>query len=437
MKAQKLGLVLGINIAAACLMLQGCKAKQGGKGQPPPTDRVTVISRPAPAPAPRPAPVAQPQPLPPQPVQQEPVVAETALPPPPAPVMQNPPPPPPSAVRTVKKLPTAPVKGPKAKPAAATVKAPATPVGASSNEYIVKPGDTLFLISKRTNYRQSAIIAANPGLNPNRLRVGQKLNMPGAVAAPAQDVAKTAPAAKDGAKDEAGKDNVKLAAASAPAVAAPAAADTKPPVKTRTGFVPYEGPTKDYVVQSGESLGFIAGKFGISIRALKALNGLKNDVLRAGQKLKVPAEKQTPASLAAAAKDASAKPAVAAKGDDAKAAPAVKAAAAPAPAADVAKPADPAKVEAPAKPVEEAAKVEEPAPAPTPAAEEPAPAPAPAALTHTVKEGEDLVSIAIAYGISPSALMDINDLKPTDEVKPGQILKLPPNARRTSDPAGE
>ena len=436
MKAQKLGLVLGINIAAACLMLQGCKAKQGGKAvQPSPTgNRVTVISRPS-APAPRPAPaVVAPAPeqpaLPPQPTQPEPVVVETTL-PPPAPVVQTPPPPPPppapSAVRTVKKLPAAPVKGPKAKPAAATVKAPASPAGASSNEYIVKPGDTLFLISKRTNYRQSAIIAANPGLNPNRLRVGQKLNMPGAVGVPAQSVAKAAPAAKDVAKDDAGKEkeNVKLAAAVAPVPAAPAAADTKPPVKTRTGFVPYEGPTKDYVVQSGESLGFIAGKFGISIRALKALNGLKSDVLRAGQKLKVPAEKQTPASLAAAAKGAPAKPAVAAKGDDAKAAPAVKAAAAPAPAAEAEKPAEPAKVEAPVKPAEEPAKVEEPAPS----AEEPAPAPAPAALTHTVKDGEDLVSIAIAYGISPSALMDINDLKPTDEVKPGQVLKLPANAR--------
>ena len=46
-----------------------------------------------------------------------------------------------------------------------------------------------------------------------------------------------------------------------------------------------------------------------------------------------------------------------------------------------------------------------------------------------MKEGDDLVSIAIAFGISPSALMDINDLKPTDEVKPGQVLKLPANAK--------
>ena len=46
-----------------------------------------------------------------------------------------------------------------------------------------------------------------------------------------------------------------------------------------------------------------------------------------------------------------------------------------------------------------------------------------------MKEGDDLVSIAIAYGISPSALMDLNDLKATDEIKPGQILKLPANAK--------
>ena len=60
---------------------------------------------------------------------------------------------------------------------------------------------------------------------------------------------------------------------------------------------------------------------------------------------------------------------------------------------------------------------------------EPAPVPEPAGNTYTVKEGDDLVSIAIAYGIAPSALMDINDLKPTDEVKPGQVLKLPANAK--------
>ena len=49
--------------------------------------------------------------------------------------------------------------------------------------------------------------------------------------------------------------------------------------------------------------------------------------------------------------------------------------------------------------------------------------------THTVKEGEDMVSIAILYSISPSTIMDLNDLKANDTLTPGQVLKLPANAK--------
>ena len=196
--------------------------------------------------------------------------------------------------------------------------------------------------------------------------------------------------------------------------------------------MPYEGPTKEYVVKSGDSLGKIAMEYGISIRALKALNGLQTNQLRAGQKLKVPTEKQTAAKAAvAAAKPAAVKPAAAKPAEPAKDAAPKKDVAAPTPAAvpeakpaevaaakpaETAKPAEAVKTEAPSAPVAEPA---------APAVEATA-APAP---TYTVKEGDDLVSIAIAYGIAPSALMDINDLKPTEEVKPGQVLKLPPNAK--------
>ena len=36
MKAQKLGLVLGMNMAAACLVMQGCKAVKPAADLPPP-----------------------------------------------------------------------------------------------------------------------------------------------------------------------------------------------------------------------------------------------------------------------------------------------------------------------------------------------------------------------------------------------------------------
>ena len=417
MNVQKLGLVLGVNMVAACLMMQGCAAPGSAKaGKSASTTVKAETTLPPSSPSTKPVITVLPPKRPAQPV-----VTSVPEPPPVQPVVTTQPttPPPvvvdqpavsrPSSVRTVSALPPKPApKKPKAKPAAApTAAAPAPAPAAATTEYVVKPGDTLFLISKRTNYRQSAIVAANPGLNPDRLRVGQKIKMPGAIAAPAVAKAPTKSDAKPAAKDKDGK----VLPAAAPS---PAAADTKAPVKTKSGYVPYEGPTKEYVVKNGDSLGKIAGEYGITIRALKALNGLQKDNVRVGQKLKVPTEKQV-----ATAKKAPA----AAKETAEKKDPAVKEAAAPAPAAAEAT----KEAAAPAAPTVDETK---PADAEKPAEEE-KPAEAPAARTHVVKEGEDLVQIAISYTISPSVLIDLNDLK-SEEVKPGQVLKLPPNAKGNS-----
>ncbi len=395
MKAQKLGLVLGINMAAACLMMQGCKNPDAVKpGRPyvsqPPQDKVIIVSRPAPRPAAVPERVLPPQSAP-TAVAVRPVPPPPPLPPPVQPVVNQP-----SAVRTIKPLPAPASKAPTAKPASAP--APVAAPAATTTEYVVKPGDTLFLISKRTNYRQDAIVAANPGLTP-KLIPGQKIKMPGAIAAPA--------VAKTNAKAAKGKDG-KILQAAAPS---PAAANTKPPVKTKNGFAAYEGSTKDYVVKSRDTLGKIAFEYGISVPALKALNGLQKDSLRVGQKLKVPTEKQS-----ASAKTLPAAAPAAGKKDSA-----VKEAAAPAAAAkgtaEVKKEAvAPAPAPAETAPAAEIAK--------SPAVEESS-----SATTYTVKDGDDLVSVAISYGVSPSVLMDLNDLKASDEIKPGQVLKLPANAK--------
>ena len=55
--------------------------------------------------------------------------------------------------------------------------------------------------------------------------------------------------------------------------------------------------------------------------------------------------------------------------------------------------------------------------------------PASSAMTYTVKEGDDIVGVAIAWGISPSQLMDLNNLKAGEAIAPGQVLKLPANAK--------
>ena len=263
MKAQKLGLVLGMNMAVACLVMQGCKAVKPVKDLPPP-ETATIESPAAPAPT-----ITE--------IDTEPAVPAPGT---PGAGMQQETMPPPPATRTVAKLPPPPApKKPVAAPAAPV--AGATPAAAPV-VHVVKRGEVLSGISKKYNVKMSAIVAANPGLNPNRIRIGQKLNIPGSAAAPKSNVMLASASAKDGSR---------------------AAANTTAPVKVKPAFKPYKGPTKEYVVKSGDSLGKIALASGISIRALKELNGLTKDTVRPGQKLKIPAEKQV-AQKAAAEKKA-------------------------------------------------------------------------------------------------------------------------------------
>jgi LysM repeat protein len=366
--------------------MQGCKAVKPVKDLPPP--ETTTIESPA-EPAPTVTEIAT-EPAAPG-VSGAGVQQETTTPPP--------------ATRTVTKLPPPPApKKPAAAPAAGATPSSAPVV------HVVKRGEFLSGISKKYNVKMSAIVAANPGLNPDRIRIGQKLNIPGSTAT--------------------AKSNVMLA--SAPAKdASHAAANTTAPVKVKPAFKPYNGPTKEYIVKSGDSLGKIALASGISIRALKEMNGLTKDTVRPGQKLKIPAEKQV-AQKPAAEKKAPAAEAKKPAEKPAQAPAAEAAAATPAPAAaekkDAAAEQKDAAAAAPAveqKPAETAA-VEKPA---EPAA--PAVAEKPAGNTYVVKEGDDIVSISIAWGISPSQLMNVNDLKENEPLKPGQVLKLPPNARQT------
>ena len=61
-------------------------------------------------------------------------------------------------------------------PAAATTPAPAG--AACTNPYTVKQGDWIYKIARDCKVEPSAIVAVNPGINPNFISPGQKLNMP-------------------------------------------------------------------------------------------------------------------------------------------------------------------------------------------------------------------------------------------------------------------
>ena len=259
------------------------------------------------------------------------------------------------------------------------------PVPAAEPEftmYTVQSGDYLAKISKRFNVTIAALRKFNPSIKKDVVRVGQKLKIPGKVDVGVQTVA------------------------------APAAPAKKKPAKA---FVAYSGATREYVVKAGDSLGLIAYGNGINIRQLKELNALKSDRLSVGQKLKIPATKVVSASGTKKETPAAAKKAVApAKVAVAAPTPAPAAAPAPAPAAE-------STTDNVAPAASEAA---EPAPA-ADAATETVAAPE---KTYVVQEGDDMTGVSIRWAVSAAAIRELNNLGENDQLKPGQIIKLPADA---------
>lgn len=255
-----------------------------------------------------------------------------------------------------------------AAPAPAAVKA-AAPAGYTS--YTVKKDESLSKIAYRYGLRWQDVAAANPGLNPNKLKVGQVISLPGAV-----DTSKSA--AKDKKTEP----------------AAPAGATV-------------------YTVQKGDYIGKIAGKFHVRSSAIREANNLKNDKILAGQKLIIPARG---AEVKAQAKPA---PVVEAK---AQPKPEVK------PAVQKKEPA-PVAVPDPVLPKMEVVPAESPAVSDMPSMDIPSvtvpeadvvPAPAvnvssavvaPAsASTHIANGEEDLFAIAVRWGTSAEAIKKANNL---------------------------
>ena len=258
---------------------------------------------------------------------------------------------------------------------ACIVKTKSAKVPASEQEYstyVVQNGDYLAKISKKCNVTIAAIKKAND-LKSDTIRIGQKLKIPGKL----PESMTAAPAA-----------------AEAPKAAAAA----------KKSYTPYTGATKEYVVKNGDTLGAIAYGNGINIRQLKELNGLSSDVLRIGQKLKIPADGKAAAKTTVA---------------EAKSAEAAEK-----PAADVPASAD-ADAAAAAPVAADEAKVEQAA-----ASAEQAAAAAPGTTTYVVQEGEDMTTMAIRFGVAAGVIRELNNLPDDAQLKPGQVIKLPADVQQ-------
>ncbi len=159
---------------------------------------------------------------------------------------------------------------------------PAAAQSSCGDSYTIRPGDTLSAVARQCGVALPEIMAANPGIEPRRLGVGQIVKLPGAPkaapetadAAPADDAAPDAPGGP-------GKDGEPWR---------PSAAEWGMIDPEDDASDPDAPPGANYVVRAGDSLPDIAKRFGISVAELVRDNPqlIRQKELRQGQKLLVP-----------------------------------------------------------------------------------------------------------------------------------------------------
>lgn len=240
--------------------------------------------------------------------------------------------------------------------------------------YIVQPGDYLAKISKKYNVKIAAIKSLN-GLNSDIIKVGQKLKLPGKIDVGVQKQPVVSKKAQQ--KQQAKKP-----------------------------FKPYTGPTMEYVAVNGDYLGKIAAKHSITIRQLKELNNLTSDKVKIGQKFKVPAAaaKKDPVKKNVVEQESAVAPEVKPMPQDS------------APVLDQVKPED---TPIPTGNPDGAVDAEEASPAAPvqPVQEE--------TFTYVVQEGETINDICANWSVIPDTIKELNNLGDNDELKAGQVIKLP------------
>lgn len=288
---------------------------------------------------------------------------QPAVEPPPAPVM---PPRGDAALPPATVLPR-----PSFQPPVAVEQAPATLEAGTVQTYTVANGDSLSRIAKRFGVSVNEIMQLNGIKDPNKIRVGQSLKLP-SYASPA----------------------------AAPAEAAAPESAPKPKAKkvSKPAAHAVAGPG-EYIVQPGDNLSKIAAKHGTTVKAIRAENQLQSDVIRPGQKLKLPAAGSTKPAATQPAKSAEPTPA-----------------ASPAPATPAVEPTPP-----PVEPASSASAAPPVATAPAAAPLDPAQLP----FEYTVRPGETIDDIARNFAVLKQEILSLNNLAEGEEVRAGQKLKIP------------
>ena len=115
-------------------------------------------------------------------------------------------------------------------------------------EYTVVKSDTFATIASHNHITTKAMMDANPGVDPKKLKIGQKLHLPPAASAPT----------------------------------------TQAPTTSGTMDMGGTGTAQTYKVKSGDNLTTIAKHFHVTIKAIQSANGLSTTSIKVGQVLKIP-----------------------------------------------------------------------------------------------------------------------------------------------------
>src|SRR6185437_10136775 len=142
---------------------------------------------------------------------------------------------------------------PETNPAPPVAVTPPPPPVAETQDYTIVKGDTFATIASTKGTTATAIAKANPGVDPRKLKIGQKIHLP----APASSTS-----------------------TSVSPMSAPGSTETAAP-----------GGAVTYKVKSGDTLTTIAKKYhGVTAKAIQSANNLTSTRINVGQVLKIPTE---------------------------------------------------------------------------------------------------------------------------------------------------
>lgn len=233
----------------------------------------------------------------------------------------------------------------------------------SSTSYTVQKGDTLSGIAVKFGSTTKELAAMNGISDPNKLYVGQELQVPGAGGASSSSYKSSSSSSK--------KSGLSKGAS--------------------------------YTIQKGDSLSKIAIAFGVSVSDLRKLNNMSGDFIVAGETLEIPSYgRSTPKTVTNSKKKSSTKKK--AKKEPKKAAPPVEPSMAPEPELEPAF--EPELI--PADPVAAAPETER----------------VETVIDHIVYPTETLDDIARQYGVSKGDIVRLNNLDPNAPVQDGMRLRI-------------